>query len=171
MPRYIARRAILPLLSLAFLACSDDDGTGPSNPNTNVLSGTYELNDWTYVLYGDTLPMTENSYVRIEFQESGEVNGEGLVQLLQPSAGGAGPDTVTVLGVPVDGVQWGPQMLQGSHDVLEGNSDILRFTFDLDTGAGTWVENFDWLVAEDRSYFRFDHVSEIEVIEIVHRKQ
>lgn len=170
MPCHTARNAAtLSLLLFGLIACQDDS-TSP-NTDSDFLSGTYELNDWSYVLYGDTLPMTDESFIRVEFHEEGDVEGEGLVQLVQPLSGG-GADTVTVLGEPLDQVDWSPLELNGSHVLTEnGGSEILRFSFQTNQGAGTWVESFDWVVAEDRSAYRFDLTSDVEIIEIEHRRR
>lgn len=170
MPCHTARNAAtLSLLLFGLIACQDDS-TGP-NTDSEFLSGTYELNDWSYVLRGDTLPMTDESFVRVDFREEGDVEGEGLVQLVQP-LGGGGADTVTVLGRPTSQTEWSPLELKGSHVLTEnGGSEILRFSFQTDRGAGTWVEGFDWVVAEDRSSYRFDLTSQVEIIEIVHRRR
>lgn len=170
MPCHTARNAAtLSLLSFGLIACQDDS-TSP-NTNSEFLSGTYELNDWSYVLRGDTLPMTDDSFLRVDFREEGDVEGEGLVQLVQPLSGG-GADTVTVLGAPVDQTDWSPLELRGSHVLAEnGGSEVLRFSFQTNQGAGTWVESFDWVVAEDRSSYRFDLTSDVEIIEIEHRRR
>lgn len=170
MPCHSARNAaILSLLLFGLIACNDDS-TGP-NTNSEFLSGTYELNNWSYVLRGDTLPMTDDSYLHVDFDEEGQVAGEGLVQLVQPM-GGNGADTVTVLGVPDGQTEWSPLELRGSHVLVEnGGSEILRFTFETNRGSGTWVESFDWILSDDRDAYRFEFASDIEIIEIEHRRR
>lgn len=148
--------------------CGEDPGAGPSIAQ---LSGIYGLSDWLYVSGGDTLPITKDSYIEIEFLDEEHVRGEGIVWVRVPGRDSA--DTkesrVPLLGLLTQTGEIVPMSIEGWYYVREtGAADTLRFSLAAGAGRGSWIESFPWLLSENRNRFHFDFTGGEDRLRIVH---
>lgn len=169
--RFVAtiENAVIAVVVL-LAGCTNSPAT---EPGVQRLAGVYSLQDWLYVVNGDTLPITDDSFVRIEFIDDEHVRGEGLVFLLIPHRTPSGDivyDRRPILADPSVGQGFEPADLDGWYYIRRGAAgDTLRFRFAKDQGAGTWVESFDWILSDDWDAYRMEFESRGVQLRIVHR--
>jgi hypothetical protein len=143
------------LLVLVLPGCGSDTGTDPALGSS--LSGSYLLEEWIQTSGVDTLRLTEDSYLRMEFKGD-RVEGEGLLKVharMPSSDGTPSYGTQKVLGRVDAHGDLHPLELRGWHYIRQ-TEDGPRLVFRLrqSEGAGTWLEIFDWKIEENfRGWF------------------
>lgn len=157
------RRFTGAVVALALLAggaaCGASDNVGPE---IDRLAGVYELSDWLYVTGTDSVQITEDSYLELDFVDDEHVVGEGWVWVLVPRQQDDG--TVEYERYPFLFEQSGidgsiePLTLEGWYYTADGGEapDTLHFRFGKSTGANSWVEAIDWALSEDRASFEYE---------------
>jgi hypothetical protein len=162
-------RCGLVLLSAAIVAsCSDATSADPRS-----LDGRFELSEWNYVYGSESLPITGESYLLIDFRGHDQVDGEGHLFLEIPSVFGNGTDTVPILGrveFNNDGQrEVVPLELRGWYSVHlgTGGPDTLRFRLQRGHGADTWLEHLDWILADDRRSYLYEEEDPLVRLRIV----
>lgn len=168
--RYIGPIVAAAVL-LAMPGCADDDGVAPE---ADHLTGTYTMTDWLYVVRGDTLPLTDDSYVRITFLDDEHVKGEGyawvLVEERRPD-GRVVERRLPILGTQRDG-EVVPTKIEGWYYIDDTMStDTLRFRLAKGAGAQTWIEEIDWHLSEDRQSYEIQLENQDIALHIVHTRE
>lgn len=124
----------------------------PTDSEPGALAGTYQLSEWLYVFWGDTIRLTDDSFLRLHFHGQEHVEGEALLWLLVPTNGGEEEfQRQAILGALDEDGDIVPLPLRGWYYLTQvaDESDVLRFSFRRPHGAGSWVEGFDWILSED----------------------
>ncbi|MFW6089510.1 MAG: hypothetical protein ACOC8B_03630 [Gemmatimonadota bacterium] len=169
----IARRLATPLaVIIAVAGCTEASTSGPDSKR---LSGVYSISDWLYVFASDTLELTDDSFLRLEFIDDEHVRGEGYIWINVPVENAQGEivdDPQPILWRPTSRGP-GPVSFEGWYYVSESpeGDDVLNFRFADEAGASTFVDNVTWTLSEDWRSYAVDVLGSVGRLRIVQSVQ
>lgn len=161
---------VFPILLLLVVACSGDpDVIRLGSDGNKGFDASYELCEWSATVNGFDAPLTDNSYMKLDFDVDFTVSGEAILIAKVKEPVESCPQ---VNGCWETNNKWFfvrirpdgniiPAVVNGWYEVLDSDKqglDRLRFTLKNNKGAESFVQSLgdNWVLDSDRRYFEVD---------------